>query len=109
VRTLVDEPRWLLLDVDLPHAEQLCVARYQFEFWQLKLDARELPHVAGGEGCLALYVPSGKHRIEATLTVPRWRAIGMLVSAVSLAAVGIGMRRRKQRLVSSTRARTIQL
>jgi len=108
VRTLVDEPRWLLLDVDLPHAELLCVARYQFEFWQLKLDARELRHRAGGEGCLDLYVPAGKHRIEATLPVPRWRAIGMLVSACTLAAVGIGMRRRKQHRVGLARARLSQ-
>lgn len=108
VRTLVDEPRWLLLDVDMPHEEQLCVARWQFELWQLKLDARELPIVASEEGCLALHVPAGRHRIEATLSVPSWRAIGLLVSAVSLAALGIELRRRRQQRVSSVRARPNQ-
>jgi hypothetical protein len=94
-RSVVDEPRWLVVDIEASHDTLVCLARYGVDgLWELRVDGREAAvSSVRGPGCLAVQVPRGLHRVEAVLATPRWRVVGLLVSALALGLVALGRRR----------------
>jgi hypothetical protein len=94
-RSVIDEPRWLVVEVDASHDTPVCLARYGGEeLWELRVDGREAAvSAARGAGCLSVQVPSGRHRVEAVLSTPRWRVVGLLVSALALGVIVLVRRR----------------
>jgi hypothetical protein len=79
-----NEPRAITLEVRAESNAELCLARWAFPAWQIRVDDRMQSASACRGGFLRVRVPGGRHRIVASLPVPDARRWGLLLSAVGL-------------------------
>jgi hypothetical protein len=89
-----DEPRYVVLDVRALSDGRLCLARWGFPFWEVRVDDQLQPPQSCAGGCLGVRVAQGRHHIVASLPVPQPRVFGLLLSGLGLLGTWLLVRRR---------------
>jgi hypothetical protein len=89
-----DEPRRMVLDVRALSDSRLCLARWGFPFWEVRVDDQLQPPDSCAGGCLGVRVASGRHHIVASLPVPQPRVFGLVLSGLGLLGTLLLVRRR---------------
>ena len=82
IKTL--EPRFMAFTVRAERTSELCLARWAFPFWRVRVDDEVQPISACASGVLRVQVPQGKHRVVCELRMPRARVYGLWISACAL-------------------------
>ena len=82
------EPRALVFDVRAPTqpanaSAEMCLARWAFPFWTVRVDGVSQPVSACTGGRLRVQLTAGKHHVEVTLSMPAARVWGLALSALA--------------------------
>jgi hypothetical protein len=83
----LDTPRELVLDVRADRDAELCLARWSFPFWSVRVDDAPQPITACRNQTLRVAIPAGKHHVVARLTSPTVRRVGLGISLLGLIIV----------------------